>query len=226
MPTRTHKDACIDKLQKHPKVRVCATDMDGILRGKYMHTKKVLSSLEEGFGFCSVIFGWDSNDVCYDNSTFSGWHNGYPDTLAKPDLRAQRSIPWNNNIPLLLADFWLPKDKPLPICPRQILKRVEERAANLGFQTNIGVEFEWFNFQETPESLKEKAFRTPKPLTPGMFGYSILRSSLYQQYFDQIIDFMNAAEVPLEGLHTETGPGVYEAALRSTTALEAGDRAD
>ena len=31
--------------------------------------------------------------------------------------------------------------------------------------------------------------------------------------------------MPIEGLHTETGPGVYEAAIVYTDALEAGDRA-
>src|SRR5438046_10639311 len=32
-------------------------------------------------------------------------------------------------------------------------------------------------------------------------------------------------DVPIEGLHTETGPGVYEAAILFSEALEAADRA-
>ena len=60
------------------KVKVAITDIDGILRGKYIHKDKFLSILEGGFGFCDVVFGWDSNDVCYENSTFTGWHSGFP----------------------------------------------------------------------------------------------------------------------------------------------------
>jgi glutamine synthetase len=36
---------------------------------------------------------------------------------------------------------------------------------------------------------------------------------------------LNRFEVPLEGLHTETGPGVYEAAIRYASVGEAADRA-
>ena len=36
---------------------------------------------------------------------------------------------------------------------------------------------------------------------------------------------MAAFGVPIEGLHTETGPGVYEAAIVYSDALEAADRA-
>jgi len=39
------------------------------------------------------------------------------------------------------------------------------------------------------------------------------------------MDDMAAFRIPIEGLHTETGPGVYEAALVFSEALEAADRA-
>jgi len=46
-----------------------------------------------------------------------------------------------------------------------------------------------------------------------------------RDFFNSIYDSMLAFDVPLEGLHTETGPGVYEAAIAATDALEAADRA-
>jgi hypothetical protein len=39
------------------------------------------------------------------------------------------------------------------------------------------------------------------------------------------MDDMLAFNVPIEGLHTETGPGVYEAAIGFSEALEQADRA-
>ena len=68
------------------KVKLAVTDIDGILRGKVIHVDKFLSVLEGGFGFCSVIFGWDSSDASYDNTDYTGWHTGYPDANAKIDL--------------------------------------------------------------------------------------------------------------------------------------------
>jgi len=58
-----------------------------------------------------------------------------------------------------------------------------------------------------------------------MFGYSILRASQGSAYFQDLFDMLDKFGVPLEGLHTETGPGVYEAAILYADALEAADRA-
>jgi glutamine synthetase len=46
-----------------------------------------------------------------------------------------------------------------------------------------------------------------------MHGYSMLRPSLNQDYFYSLFDSCHKFRVPVEGLHTETGPGVFEVAL-------------
>jgi glutamine synthetase len=204
---------------KHEKVKVAVADLDGILRGKYLHKEKFLSAAKSGFGFCNVVFGWDSGDVCYDNSKYTGWHTGYPDAVARIDLATQRTVPWDNDIPFFLGDF------DLDVCPRNLMKKVLERARNAGFAPKCGVEFEWFNFRETPQSLAAKGHADPQPITPGMFGYSVLRASLNQPYFAALMDQLRAFRVPIEGLHTETGPGVTEAAIAFSEALEQADRA-
>jgi glutamine synthetase len=58
-----------------------------------------------------------------------------------------------------------------------------------------------------------------------MFGYSALRASSQSELVNAIFDGMAAYGVPLEGLHTETGPGVYETAIRYDEALAAADKA-
>jgi glutamine synthetase len=97
----------IDYVKNHPsgKVKVALTDMDGILRGKYISTEKFLSVVNSNIGFCDVVFGWDSNDVAYDNVKFTGWHTGYPDTPAKLDLQTFRKIPWENDVPFFLCEL-------------------------------------------------------------------------------------------------------------------------
>ena len=88
-----------------------------------------------------------------------------------------------------------------------------------------GVEFEWFNFRETPQSLAAKNYAQPETITPGMFGYSLLRAGQNQPFFKALMEEMPQFGIPIEGLHTETGPGVYEAAILYSDALEAADRA-
>jgi glutamine synthetase len=211
------------------KVKVAVTDIDGILRGKYLHIDKFLGAVQPypngGFGFCDVVLGWDSSDVCYDNTTVTGWQHGFPDALARLDLNTARNVPWDNNVPFLLGDFVTQDGKPHPICPRQTLKRVLKRAESMGFQVMTGMEFEWFNFLETPHSWADKKGVAPTQLTPGMFGYSLLRVNQNREFFNAIMDQMLAFGVPIEGLHTETGPGVYEAAIGFSEALAQADRA-
>ena len=57
-----------------------------------------------------------------------------------------------------------------------------------------------------------------------MFGYSLLRANANRGFFSALMDQMLAFRVPIEGLHTETGPGVYEAAIQFSGALECADR--
>ncbi len=225
---KLHQSSVLEELGRSTdvtKVKVAITDLDGVLRGKYLHRDKFVSATKSGFGFCNVIFGWDSADVCYDNASYTGWHTGYPDALARIDPNTFRRVPWDGNIPFFLADFEGVDGKPLAICPRQLLKRVIARSEKLGMKPLFGMEFEWFNFRETPDSLAKKGHTEPQPITPGMFGYSIIRASQNAPFFNALLDEMLAFGVPIEGLHTETGPGVLEAAILYGDALEAADRA-
>ena len=207
------------------KVKVAVSDIDGILRGKYLHPAKFEGAADGGFGFCSVVMGWDAHDQCYDNTTVTGWQHGYPDTLARIDLDTARRVPWDNNVPFFLGEFVNDDGTPFAVCPRQTLKRVLKRAEKMGFVAMTGMEFEWFNFRETPQSWTAKQGVNPQPLTPGMFGYSLLRMADEGDFFNALMDDMAAFDVPIEGLHTETGPGVYEAAIGFSEALAQADRA-
>ena len=211
------------------KVKVAVSDIDGILRGKYLHIDKFKGAAEPypagGFGFCDVVFGWDSSDQCYDNTSVTGWQHGFPDALARLDLDTARNVPWDNNVPFFIGEFINSDGTPHPLCPRQTLKKVIKRAAKMGVNPMCGMEFEWFNFLENSHSWESKKGVGPTPLTPGMFGYSLLRMNQNREFFNAIQDEMLQFGVPIEGLHTETGPGVYEAAIAFSDALTQADRA-
>lgn len=221
------KEEILQYVKEHPgqKVKVAIVDIDGVLRGKLMHRDKFLSIVNDHFGFCDVVFGWDSADVAYDNVKLTGWHTGYPDAKARVALESFRKIPWEEDIPFFLADFSNPDGEDLSACPRSLLKQIRQQAIDMGYQAKFSQEFEWFNFQDTPENLDYKSFKEFFPLTPGMFGYSILRSSYKGYFFHSLFDKLCQFDIPIEGLHTETGPGVYEAAILYDDILVSADRA-
>jgi glutamine synthetase len=224
------------------KVKLAITDIDGILRGKVISFDKFRSVAEKGFGFCDVVFGWDAGDQAYDNGAFTGWHTGYPDAAAVIDPNTFRRVPWEQDLPFFLADFreagtadgvmgaangveGAAAPAALPVCPRGLLKKIIHQALEAGYTAFFSQEFEWFNFIAAPEGGTGNSIRDLKPLTQGMFGYSILRASQGSAYFHDLFDLLKKFDVPLEGLHTETGPGVYEAAILYADTLEAADRA-
>ena len=207
------------------KIKFAFADIDGVLRGKIIHKQKFIDGIETGYGFCDVVFGWDSSDACYDHVELTGWHTGYPDKPCRIDLNTMRQIPWEDNIPFFVADFSRPEGDGLAACPRSLLKRVATKAANMGYHAEFAQEFEWFNFKETPESLAQKQFTNLQTLTTGMFGYSVLRTSQQSAYYYDLFNQLEAFDIALEGLHTETGPGVYEAAILHDGILAAADKA-
>lgn len=221
------KKATLEGIQKnkHNKVKIAVCDIDGILRGKLILKDKFNEIVDEPFGFCDVIFGWDSSDLCYTNNETTGWHTAYPDAKAYIDLSTYREIPWSDNQPFFLADFYGNEQIGNTACPRTLLKNVAGLAEEMGVFPVFAQEFEWFNFIGEPKEVADKNFADLQPITPGMFGYSVLRSSLKQDYFNDLFDLLDKFKIPLEGLHTETGPGVYEAAIRYDSIVEAADKA-
>jgi glutamine synthetase len=203
-------------------VKIGVFDTDGILRGKYLNRDKFLSGLKKDLGFCDVILGWDSNDQLYDNTKFTGWHTAYPDATVRILPETQREIPFEPKTALYLAEF---SGRAETVCPRNALRRVLERAKRMDYLVSAAAEFEFFLFDETPQSIREKGYRQLKTMTPGNFGYSVLRSSVHSDFYHSLLDLSQSMRFPIEGLHTETGPGVIEAALAYCDALEAADRA-
>jgi len=107
MPQAIAVKKVLDAVRESPgmRVKVAVSDIDGVLRGKYLHKDKFFSAVDGGFGFCDVVFGWDMGDQCYDNTTLTGWHKGFPDALARIDLGTHRNVPWDDGVPFFLGEF-------------------------------------------------------------------------------------------------------------------------
>lgn len=62
--------------------------------------------------------------------------------------------------------------------------------------------------KSTPGSLRQ--------ITSGMFGYSVSRPVASKKYFYDVFDQSEIFRCNIEGWHTESGPGVFEAVSITT----------
>ncbi|KAK0308555.1 hypothetical protein LTR01_005184 [Friedmanniomyces endolithicus] len=224
-------------------VKVGGVDVDGIIRGKLMSKKKFLSIAKSGFGFCSVIFGWDMHDQTYFKELkISNKENGYRDIVAHVDLTSFRRIPWEKDIPFFLCSFREPEGESLSACPRSLLERQCEKIDAKGYGAMAGAEYEFFTFR-APEAattsshdasrnssatatfLQRNPVNDLPSLEQGMFGYSLTRPSHNQDWYYSIYNNCIKFRCDIEGWHTESGPGVYEAALEYGEIRGMADRA-
>ncbi|KAM5475113.1 putative glutamine synthetase [Microsporum audouinii] len=216
-------------LANDSQVKVAGFDADGMLRGKLVSKKKFLSIAKDGFGFCSVIFGWDMHDQTYFKELgISNKENGYKDLVAIPDMSSFRRIPWEDNVPFFLVSFFDPDTKKsISACPRGLLKAATSGLEQKGYRAMAGAEFEFYQYRApttidslernstgTARFLKENQVTDLQPLTEGMFGYSLTRTVHNQEYFYKIFSTCREFECDIESWHTESGPGVFEAALQ------------
>ncbi|KAB8073495.1 hypothetical protein BDV29DRAFT_135326 [Aspergillus leporis] len=233
-------DNLAEILRNDTRVKVAGVDVDGTLRGKLMSKKKFLSIASEGFGFCSVIFGWDMHDQTYFKElAISNKENGYRDLLAIPDLSSFRRIPWEKSVPFFLVSFLDPDTRePVCACPRGLLNTALSKAEAAGYRAMAGAEYEFYQFRvpethSTPERnasstatfLREHPVEALPSLTEGMFGYSLTRPVHNQDYYYGVFDACESFKCEIEGWHTESGPGVFEAALQFGEAKEMADKA-
>ncbi|MCZ4352712.1 glutamine synthetase [Roseovarius aestuarii] len=195
-------------------------DLDGLLRGKYVSAAKFASILEKGSVFCQVVLGWDSRDELYENA-YTGWHNGFRDDTVRVAPETRRTLPGDGR------DFYLMEfsGEGAAICPRNVAGRMIERARDAGFEVLSGFEYEFYVFDETPESAHEKGYRNLKALSPTTGGYSVLRTAVHHDFFDGMIGLSKQLNTPLEAIHPEAGEGAMEFAFSPSVGLEAADRA-
>ncbi len=206
-------------------VKIGASDIEGVFRGKRVAAKHFLNSLEDGFAQCDVLFGWDIAETVLPNLKFSNWEHGFSDIVMKPDLSTFALVPWEENVAQCICDLWTEHGDPVTISPRYVLQQVVERARSMGFETSAAAELEFRFFRENQMTLRDKDFGPNlTPLNPGFNCYSISQSSADDHLLGRIARMMRDSGIEIEGYNREHGPGMYEMNLRYADAVSSGDR--
>lgn len=213
----TTADNAVKALRKSgaKKIRIGIFDLDAVFREKTVGLEKAEKLLQEGFSFSDVLYKWDIGEETYSGGAFA-------DEPAEIDPASGRIYPFAPDTALFVADFTGPH---AAISPRNLASAQIQRAADLGYGVRAGFEYEFFVFEETPQSLRDKDFRDLRSAAPGNRTYSAQTPAAEETFLAGLFDTLEAAGIGLDSFHTELGPGCFEAPLLAREGLRAPDDA-
>lgn len=136
-----------------------------------------------------------------------------------PDLRTCRVLPWNKEVAWFASDLWS-EGKPFEPCSRNILKRALAKAESMGFGMNLGMEAEFFVFEDTPDG-GFKPLSTRKPLDKAAYDAARLLDNL--PWIGELVTMMNGLGWDVYSFDHEDGIGQFEIDFKYFDALTMSD---
>lgn len=205
-------------------VIVAMPDMQGRLVGKRLTARHFLGAGQDGVGTCSVVLGWGHDHALDPGYELTGWDNGYPDLVVRPDLSTLRPYPWFDKTAFVLGDAVAPGGAPIDLAPRTILADMIARLDGLGLRPLFASELECYLLDETPASAFDKGFVNLKAKHRTLHPETLIRTSEDEAYLGALRRNMEAAGVPVEMVKAEYAPGQIEVNLEYADAMTAADR--
>ena len=196
-------------------VRIGIVDVDTVIREKAVKPAKARKLLQEGYAFCDVLYRWDIGEEVYGGDAFA-------DEAASIDPASIRCNPFRDDGVMFLADFTGPT---AAISPRNLALQQIARAETMGYAVRAAFEYEFFLFDETAATLREKRFRDLTSYLPGNWTYSALSSVAGEAFLSGLEAALQRGGIELDAMHTELGPGCIEAPLAVARGIRAADNA-
>ena len=185
-------------------IRLWFTDILGNLKGFAITVAELEGAMQKGMSF--------------DGSTVAGFaRRDESDMVAMPDPTTFSILPWRprqNAVARMFCDILRPTGEPFEGDPRNVLKLALQRAAELGFQFQVGPELEHFYLKSAEE---------PTPLDLG--GYFDLTTPLdtASDLRRETVLSLEEMGIPVEYSHHEVANSQHEIDLRHTDALTMAD---
>ncbi|MBX3494752.1 MAG: glutamine synthetase [Parvibaculum sp.] len=208
------------------EVECMVSDMAGIARGKIIPTRKFVAGLtERSLKLPESIFGQTVTGD-YIDSDFLG--DIEPDIILDPDPATVRVVPWYDEpTAQIICDANYRDGRPVPIAPRNVLKRVLALFDEKGWQPVVAPEIEFY--------LAAKNIDPDYPLEPpvGANGrqetarqsYGIDAVNEFDPIFEDMYDFCEAQDLDIDTLIHESGAAQVEINFDHGDPLEIADQA-
>ncbi len=199
-------------------VRLGYPDFIGTERGRDVLVANFARTLGDGVAFCRTVYGTSPMGDVVELGA-GGLADGLPDVVAFPDLATLTDVPWEPGVAHCLADVFDPDGTPAPESPRQVLKQVLARFAELGMRPVVGPELEFYVLEpDAAGGWRRYGEATGNVYVSGSKGdpENLLLRSL-RSLADYGIDVVTA--------NHEFCSGQFEINLWHSEALDAADRA-
>ncbi len=200
-------------------LRLGFSDLMGSERGRDLLVHRLARTAEDGVAFCRSVFGTTPQGDVVDIE--GGLGAGLPDIVAHLDLNTVVAVPWEPGVAHCIADLYDPDGCPSAQSPRQVLKRMIGKFAELKLTPVVGPELEFYVLQKdtaAAQGWSRYGEATGNVYVAGLRGdpENVLLRSL-RQLSDYGLDVIAA--------NHEFSSGQFEINLWHSDALSAGDRA-
>jgi glutamine synthetase len=196
-------------------VHIGIFDANGVFRHKKVSGAKAAKLAKTGGPFCDILYSWDTNEVPQETGAFV-------DRPTAIDPTSMRAYPFAEDDALAISDFVQPFGAK---SARNQAQMMVDRAAALGFAVHSAFEFEFTVMDETPRTLRQKGYRGLDHFAEGNRTYSLQTEALHHDLLADFEAMMTRLGITLDAMHTELGPGFFEAPLLHAEGLKAADDA-
>jgi glutamine synthetase len=191
------------------EVECLVSDLAGVAKGKAMPASKF--ARQTHFLLPNSIF---AQTITGDYADMPGGDDfTEPDMILTPDFSTATAVPWTADWTLqVIHDVNDQKGNPVPMAPRNVLKRVVKLFADKGWSPIVAPEMEFF--------LVASNIDPNQPIIPPMGrsgrrvmanqAYSMSAVDEYGKVIDDIYDFAEAQGFEIDGMVQEGGAGQVE----------------
>ncbi len=208
--------------RKPDEVECLIGDLPGIARGKAMPASKFAT--QKRFFLPNSIFFQTITGDWGEAAGDAGFTE--PDMILKPDMDTATAAPWTADLTLqVIHDAYDQKDRPIPMSPRNVLKRVVDLYRKKGWEPIVAPEMEFYLVArnlDPAKNIEPMMGRTGRPAAARQ-AYSISAVDEYGPVIDDIYDFAEAQGFEIDGITQEGGAGQLEINLRHGDPVKLAD---
>jgi len=209
--------------RKLDEVECIIADLPGVARGKAVPAKKFEKQSE--FFLPNSIFFQTLTGSWGEAAGPEGWIE--PDMVLKPDMDTATAAPWTADWTLQVIHDAYGRDgvTPIPMAPRNVLKRVVQLYKDKGWTPVVAPEMEFFLVSrniDPAQAITPMMGRSGRPAAARQ-AYSMSAVDEYGPVIDDIYDFAEAQGFEIDGITQEGGAGQVEINLQHGDPVKLAD---
>ncbi|GAB2738765.1 glutamine synthetase family protein [Salinifilum aidingensis] len=203
-------------------VRLEATNHEGSFLGKNVAREKFASGKDTGFAFADLLFGLDLGNAPVFGAAYPEWRGHIDDVYLHPDLSTL--VEWKPGLDAVIGDYWLKDGRPVPLCPRNLVRGMVDRLAAHGFTATAAIEIEATVFEESIHEARSRGYRGLTPLggTAGT-AYHHAKSTDWVGYMNAVADRLDEVGIAWEAWSDEDAAGQIEFNLAPSDPITVSD---